>query len=116
MLKTWLHRIAYHKFIDSKRKLESDANLAAGLKQRGPDASGKHDPLQRVVCSEQLQFLYEAMGKLEPAEYLVIVLHYVQGLSFGEMAKVVGEPVGTVKWRTNKALKRLKTFLVGRVR
>ncbi|MHC4260636.1 MAG: RNA polymerase sigma factor, partial [Planctomycetota bacterium] len=64
---------------------------------------------------EHSALLYEAMRRLESSEYIVIVLHYIQGLSFREMAKVLEEPVGTVKWQTSHALKRLKGFLTGRV-
>jgi DNA-directed RNA polymerase specialized sigma24 family protein len=36
------------------------------------------------------------------AERDVVVLHYLQGLSYEEMADVLGQPSGTVKWRTSR--------------
>jgi DNA-directed RNA polymerase specialized sigma24 family protein len=39
------------------------------------------------------------------------VLHYLQGLSYREMAAVLDEPTGTVKWRTAEALSRLRALL-----
>ena len=114
-LKTWLHQIAYHKFIDSERKLKRHSALMSNLKRQRPDATETLNPLHRLATDERSFLLYEAMRKLKSSEYLVIVLHYIQGLSFREMAKVINEPVGTVKWRTSKALKRLKEFLTGRI-
>ena len=38
-------------------------------------------------------------------------LHYLQGLSYREMAVVLEEPTGTVKWRTSEALNRLRALL-----
>lgn len=114
-LGTWLHKIAYHKFIDSRRGLERHANLIAGLKENKRDTLETSNPLYRLTTEEHIRLLYEAILSLELSEYIVIVLHYIQELSFREMAKVLDEPVGTVKWRTSQALKRLKKFLTGRV-
>lgn len=115
LLRTWLHRIAYHKFIDSKRELERQAALIDKLKQDSCDVPETLGPLFRVTADEQSRVLYEAMCKLGSREYLMIVLHYIQDLSFRQMAEVLDEPSGTVKWRTSRALKRLKEFLTGRV-
>ena len=114
-LRTWLHKIAYHKFIDSKRRLERHAALMDKLKQDSCDVPKNLGPLCRVTADEQSRVLCEAMCKLESCEYLMIVLHYIQNLSFRQMAEVLDEPSGTVKWRTSRALKRLKEFLTGRV-
>ena len=112
---TWLHQIAYHKFIDSKRKLRRQVALMAGLKKESPDKNEILNPLHKLTADEHLCLLHEAICGLESSERLVIVLHYIQGLSFREMAKVLDKSVGTVKWRTSQALKRLKVFLTGRV-
>ena len=114
-LGTWLHKIAYNKFIDSGRRLERHAALIARLKQDNPNVPDVLNPLHRLATDEHSRLLYEVMQGLDSSEYIVIVLHYIQDLSFREMAKVLEEPVGTVKWRTSRALKRLKEFLTGRV-
>lgn len=114
-LRTWLHKIAYHKFIDSKRRFERHVTLMAKLKEEGRDLRKTSSPLQRLTADEDSRLIYEAMCRLELKEYIVIVLHYIQGFSFREMAKVLDEAVGTVKWRTSKALKRLKAFLSSKV-
>jgi hypothetical protein len=38
-------------------------------------------------------------------------MHYLVGLSYRQVAEVIGEPTGTVKWRTSAALSRLRTAL-----
>jgi RNA polymerase sigma-70 factor (ECF subfamily) len=114
-LQTWLHRIAYNKFVDSKRDLERRAASIAGWGSERHKVHEASNPLSRLMANEHSALLYEAMCRLESSEYIVIVLHYIQGLSFREMAKVLEEPVGTVKWQTSHALKRLKGFLTGRV-
>ncbi len=114
-LGTWLHKIAYHKFIDSKRSRQRYAAMMDRLKQDSRSVEETLNPLYKLTADEHSRLLYEAMHNLESFDYLMIVLHYIQDLSFREMAKVLDEPVGTVKWRTSQALKRLKAFLTGRV-
>ncbi|MHC4456057.1 MAG: RNA polymerase sigma factor [Planctomycetota bacterium] len=114
-LGTWLHKIAYHKFIDSKRGLKHHATFMAGLKEKKKNSDESYNPLYQLTSDEHTRLLHKAICSLESPEYIVIVLHYIQELSFREMAKVLDEPAGTVKWRTSHALKRLKKLLSGRV-
>lgn len=114
-LRTWLHKIAYHKFIDSRRRFKRHVTLLAGLRQGSRDVPETLNPLYRLMADEHSCLLYDAICRLEPSEHIVIVLHYIQGLSFREMSEVLGEPVGTVKWRTSRTLKKLKEILTGRV-
>ena len=114
-LGTWLHKIAYHKFIDSRRGLEHHATLMAELRKERNDTQETSNPLHRLTTNEHTRLLYEAIHSLELSEYIAIVLHYIQGFSFRQMARVLDEPVGTVKWRTSRALKKLKEFLTDRV-
>ncbi len=112
---TWLHRIAYNKFIDSKRSLQRDAALMSGLKEENDKAPETSNPLHRLTADENSRLLYEAMRRLRSQDYIVILLHYIQGLSFRQVAKVLDQPVGTVKWHTSRALKTLNQYLTGRV-
>jgi DNA-directed RNA polymerase specialized sigma24 family protein len=45
----------------------------------------------------------------------VVVLHYIQEFSYRQMADLLKEPVGTVKWRTSQAIEKLKKILTDRV-
>jgi RNA polymerase sigma-70 factor (ECF subfamily) len=112
---TWLHTIAYRKFIDSKRSNRRDTDLMAALEVENDNATQASNPLHRLTEDENTRLLYEAMRSLKQAEYIAILLHYIQGLSFRQVAKVLNQPVGTVKWRTSRALKTLKQYLSGRV-
>jgi RNA polymerase sigma-70 factor (ECF subfamily) len=114
-IRTWLYRIAYNKFIDSCRSIKRNCDLASGLKKQKQNSHKIFSPLRRVMADENSRCLYEAMGRLESSEYVLILLHYLQGLSFRQMAEVLDEPVGTVKWRTHKTLKKLKKILIDRI-
>jgi RNA polymerase sigma-70 factor (ECF subfamily) len=107
-LATWLHRIAYGKFIDAQRA----QRRAAGLRERlGSPMVSPGDPLDTMMADDEARRLYRALDELDAPERALLVLHYLQGLSYREMATVLEEPTGTVKWRTSEALNRLRALL-----
>ena len=108
-LGTWLHRIAYGKFVDARRAGRRTAALAGQLRERGPAASPC--PVEAAVQDDEAQRLHAALRRIDPADRVLLVLHYLQGLSYREMADVTGEPAGTVKWRTSLALGRMRNLL-----
>jgi RNA polymerase sigma-70 factor (ECF subfamily) len=111
-LATWLHRIAYTKFIDARRAVRR----AEGLRQRltSPMAAPT-DPLDTAMADDEAEHLYRALYGLDAPDRTVLVLHYLQGLSYREMGAVLDEPTGTVKWRTAEALNRLRAILCDEV-
>lgn len=113
-LRTWLHRIAYNKFLDSCRT--RDRNEALPRKLAGVvEARNDAGPLDGLLVNEQSRRLREAIDTLAPAERAAIVLHYLQEQSYREMADILNEPVGTVKWRTSHALDSLRVKLNGEI-
>ena len=112
---TWLHRIAHGKFIDFKRRSKRGQAAMEQLANGESRPTGLRDPLDEAIANERSRRIYEALQELDGADREVIVLHYFQSLSFSQMATVLDEPVGTVKWRTSQALGRLKITLDGRI-
>jgi RNA polymerase sigma-70 factor, ECF subfamily len=107
-LSTWLYRIAYTKFIDGRRL----QRRTTGILDRMPSpAASAADPLDNVIADDEARHLYRALDELDAPERSILALHYLQGLSYREMATVLEEPTGTVKWRTSQALNRLRTVL-----
>jgi RNA polymerase sigma-70 factor, ECF subfamily len=111
-LATWLHRIAYTKYVDAQRS----RHRAVGMLDRLADSrTAPADPLDAVMADDESQRLYRVLHELNAPERTVLVLHYLQGLSYSEMAAVLDEPTGTVKWRTALALNRLRAMLTDEV-
>jgi RNA polymerase sigma-70 factor, ECF subfamily len=107
-LATWLHRIAYTKFIDAQR---AERRATAMLKRHTCPKVSPSDPLDTLMADDEAQRLYRALQRLDARERTLLVLHYLQGLSYRQMVSVLDEPTGTVKWRTGEALNRLRTLL-----
>lgn len=112
-IRTWLHRIAYHAFLDARRRRERDKTVVGALSS--DDCGSAEDPLSGIVAGESLSQLSRAMTELDVEERTALLLHYSDGLSYREMAEVLGRPDGTLKWITSRALEKLRTLLAGKV-
>ena len=70
--------------------------------------------MSRIMTDEHLVRMYRAMDDLEVEERAVLLLHYLDGLSYREMARVLHQPAGTLKWMTHHAVERLRTRVIGK--
>ncbi len=111
-VKTWLRRIAYNVFLDARRRRRRDASLAGRI--GASDSGVAADSLSRIMTDEHLGRMYRAMDDLEDEERAVLLLHYLDGLSYREMARVLHQPAGTLKWMTHYALEKLRTSVIGK--
>jgi RNA polymerase sigma-70 factor (ECF subfamily) len=107
-LATWLHRIAYRRFLDSVRPARQGR---APLEEEPREQAESIDPLAGIVADEQARALHAALDRLGASDRQVLAMHYLVGLSYRQIADVTGEPAGTVKWRTSAALTRLRKVL-----
>jgi RNA polymerase sigma-70 factor, ECF subfamily len=57
--------------------------------------------------------LTEWLKALTPAERELVVLRFVEGLSYEELAEVFGLPLGTLKWRIFNVRKKLAQIIQG---
>jgi DNA-directed RNA polymerase specialized sigma24 family protein len=53
----------------------------------------------------------EALAALPPPFRAALLLVFSQGLTYREAAEVLGEPVGTIKWRVSEATRRVRRHL-----
>jgi RNA polymerase sigma-70 factor, ECF subfamily len=113
--KTWLCRVAYHKFIDAKRRGLVHAEKAREFQQFYASQIQDHTVGEGLMAAERNRLLHDAVSELEEDDRLIITLHYLQDLSYREMASVLGKPTGTLKWLTSQALQRLRARLNGRM-
>lgn len=100
---TWLYRITVNACIDEQRKSRRLFGLADffGLE----DKKMKHDDrLQQKQISDEVQ---KIVATLKPKFRLPILLKYVEGLSYEEIAKVLDCSIGTVSSRLNRGHKML---------
>jgi RNA polymerase sigma-70 factor, ECF subfamily len=105
---TWLYRIAVHVCSHHIRKRRLDTT---DLDEEFMDLERGHDPEHSAISGELQQRVRDAIRALPYKLRLVVVLRDLQGLSYEEIAQVVGCPIGTVRSRLHYATQRLATVL-----
>jgi RNA polymerase sigma-70 factor (ECF subfamily) len=105
----WLYRIVVNSCFDQvrerKRLLPFLDRVFDGLRSSGETA------LHRVLRQELSDQVRSAVGKLPAEQRIAVVLRYTEGLSYEEMAEVLGCARGTVASRLNRAHKTLERRL-----
>ena len=106
---SWLYRLVVNSCFDQKRKTRRLMPLVDELLDalQAPDASVLDDVLRNELSSR----VRSAVGSLPPEQRMVIVLRYTQGLSYDEIAAILGCSTGTVASRLNRVHKILERRL-----
>ncbi len=118
---SWVFRIAVNAAIDSRRRrLDSPR---AGIRTIVGSAEGEHhlnqvagevessNPVVEVARGEDQHLIQEALTRLNPRFAALLVLRYMQGLSYEEISEVQECSLGTVKSRLNRAHTALRELL-----
>ena len=123
----WLRQFAWNRLVDLHRRHllarrrsvaceaprdvplpdESTASLADHLLASGTS------PSQGLIRDEMAQRVRGALAAMSPHDQEVLVLRYLEQLSVGEIAAVLGVSEGAVKSRHMRALLRLRAVLDG---
>ena len=108
-LSSWLFRIAHNTGIDALRRFRPPTiDLDAGDAADEPAAPGVADPVERRALGRALQ---TALARLRPDQRTVVVLRYESGLSFEEIAQVLGIPESTARSHVHRARKELARMM-----
>jgi RNA polymerase sigma-70 factor (ECF subfamily) len=107
--RTWLMRIASNLWIETAGKVENRRRDERTPEQldRGRSAG----LVERLIQKESQERLRSAVAGLPPRQRATLVLKVYQDLTLGEVADVLGSPIGTVKANYHHALERLRREL-----
>jgi RNA polymerase sigma-70 factor (ECF subfamily) len=99
----WLYRIAHHRIfrqLRGRRRAMSDIeNLDVA------------DDEPADFTAEDAQAVHAAMDQLEPAHREVLLLKFIQNMSYEQIAMVIQRPIGTVRSRVHHAKRQLKAII-----
>lgn len=119
-LSTWLYRITVntvknHWAWQQRRQKDRHQSLDEGRSAENENpldpASPAPGPGDRALWKEQGEMLQEAVRRLPEDQQLVVVLRFMQHLSYEEIGEALECSLGTVKSRINRARARLKEIL-----
>jgi RNA polymerase sigma-70 factor (ECF subfamily) len=106
---SWLYRLVVNSCIDDQRRGRRMAPFLDGLIDAvcAPAESVLHT-LMRTETEQRIQ---DVVARLAPEHRIVVVLRYTEGLSYDEIASIIGCSPGTVASRLSRAHKILERRL-----
>lgn len=112
-LSTWVFQIAWNYLRSYRRSRgrrpvpveslnEGKAMLIGAIRDRAPDAE------RRVIASESLDRVDQALGRLAEHHRIVLWLRDGEDLSYEDIATILDVPIGTVRSRLARARQALR--------
>jgi RNA polymerase sigma-70 factor (ECF subfamily) len=110
-LSVWLYKVARNRCLMNRRSAKFSTKINLSLDALMPDGrelqellqSSGPSPESTVLSNEASDRLHRAILKLPPQYRFVLVLHDMEGLGTGEVARVMGLREGTVRVRLHRA-------------
>jgi RNA polymerase sigma-70 factor (ECF subfamily) len=101
----WLYQIARHR---AMRELRKRRQQVRSLDELDPPADDREEP---SFSSEDAAKVHPALDQLAPEHREVLLLRFMEDMSYEDIARVTGHPLGTVRSRLHYAKQALKRVL-----
>jgi RNA polymerase sigma-70 factor (ECF subfamily) len=120
----WVFRIALNLARDRIRRVRKSPIVTAAERGWTDEEDGERQGLDQAVddrktpdemmeLTDQMDRLQGALARLGEAEREVIMLRHFSAMSFGDIAKLMGTPLGTALARAHRGLRRLRQMMEG---
>jgi RNA polymerase sigma-70 factor (ECF subfamily) len=106
---SWLFVMARNRALDRLRQRVTRARTHADADEPQGPASAE----SRLLDGERRRTVQGALAQLPESQRTALELSFYRGLSQSEIARETGEPLGTVKSRTSRAMAALRQALEG---
>lgn len=103
----WIYRIAHNEFVGNLRT-QSRAPVAVDWDTFTSHPSYHVDPAEEEEKVHVRQWVEQGLKELAPAQREVLVLFYLEDMSYQEISDILRIPVGTVGVRLRRARQALK--------
>ena len=114
---TWLFRIVVNCSIDHRRRerVRSSVNSTSLslLESRQEPATEADGPVEFAQSTELGAHVHRALDRLSPKLRAVLVLRYLEGMSYEQLAETLDVQLGTVKSRLARAHLAIEGILAG---
>ncbi len=105
-VRTWLLTIVHRRAVDVVRK-QNRIRLAEASVERRDEQTGEETDEQAQLRADR-RFVQTVLAQLKPEQREALELGYYGGLTQSQIARRLGQPLGTVKSRTLQGLARLR--------
>jgi RNA polymerase sigma-70 factor (ECF subfamily) len=103
-LQSWLFAILYRQFVDEYRRAALWRRIAGLI---APDDEASAPTPDQVFDARSA---LARLARLPPDQRALLMLVSVEGLAYGEVAQVLGIPIGTVMSRISRARQALRSM------
>jgi RNA polymerase sigma-70 factor, ECF subfamily len=107
-LNTWIYSIARNHCIDTIKNLKSEHRTAEKIKRLIQPGTGAEGPESEFLRGEAAEEIRSFIAELGETDRQICFLRFYEGLKLSEIAAVIGEPVGTVKYRAYQVREKLR--------
>jgi RNA polymerase sigma-70 factor (ECF subfamily) len=108
--RTWLFRTTRHHAIDFLRRRKRQQRLLELVALTGDETEPPAVEEDTTMVVDKAA-LHAALERLSPAHQEVLLLRFRDGMSYAQIASVVGCPIGTVRTRLHHAKRKLYQVL-----
>ena len=115
--RTWLYRIVTHAALDYRRwrSLRATESLDSERALEPVDASSQRSPQDTAAERDLAAAIDKALANVSEKNRAALVLFAIEGMSYKEIADVLGISVGTVMSRIFNARQRLRELLASEI-
>jgi RNA polymerase sigma-70 factor (ECF subfamily) len=106
--RTWLFTIERRLLLDRRR---AEKRRPSRVEVQEGDAATEYDALDVMVAGEVAHRVRKAMQELSPTQRQVFALRVSEGLSYREIAEVVGTTEGAARVHYHNAMRAVKEYL-----
>jgi RNA polymerase sigma-70 factor (ECF subfamily) len=106
----WLLRIVTNLALNNRRSFRRRREMQERY-QRDAATVDSQSPVASAERAEEARVVWDAVARLEPRDQTLVYLRYFLDASEAEAAAAIGRPVGTVKSRLHRALRRLRATI-----
>ncbi|NJN84786.1 MAG: sigma-70 family RNA polymerase sigma factor [Caldilineaceae bacterium] len=105
----WLYRIAHNLVIDYYRR--RDRQRQVSLDDAPVLTDPEHNPVESAELALNAEYLRSAMRRLTDEQSQVLSLRFLEGYSFGEIARMMDKTEGAVKALQHRAFATLRQLI-----
>ena len=107
-LRTWLFTIERRLMLDRRR---AEKRSRATVPVQETDSVSEYGALDGLIAEEAQERVRRSLDALSPTQREVFTLRVQQGLSYKEIAEVVGSTEGAARVHYHNAIQKVKEFL-----
>lgn len=105
--KAWIMRIARNLSLNYVTRCRTQS-MDEMNEESGERFASEQSLEDRTVASVAVEY---AMSRLSENEKQIVTLHGLCDMTLSEIAEMLGEPLGTIKWRHSEAMKKMRKEL-----